>query len=564
MQPKERLRTMRIIDRAPDLILTGAQITTMDPELPEAEALAIKGELILAVGAAAEIEELAGPGTRVIRLDGRRVIPGINDTHNHLMSTGAVLNEVSLYHARSIADIQEAVARAVEQAPPGAWILGRGWDESLLAEKRFPTRYDIDEVAPNNPVVLERVWNMLLANSAALAAADIGRHTPDPPADQLYAGRIVRDEHGEPTGIFRDRAKQMIKDVIPPRTMEEREGHVRTACRAFSALGITSAAEPGLIPEQLRAFQNVRAAGDLTVRVSLCLAGWGASMEPNEEVLEERFEHIGLFSGFGDAWLRLDTIKFMPDGGMGDRTALMFEPYLDEPDNYGQFVVAEDELFRRVRWVHDRGWSIDSHTCGDRMQEIVVRAYAAAQEENPNPRIRHRIHHGYFPTARTLELMREHRIPALATIPFVTNLGESYVASVGEERAARTMPLRTYMEAGVPLALGSDSPVTTFNPFVGIYAATTRKTVTGRELGPEESISREEALRLYTATSAWVTFEDDIKGTLTPGKLADIAVLDRDLFAVSDEDLLGLASVLTIVGGQIVHDRLTGSPATGT
>ena len=547
---------MQIIDRAPELILTNAKITTMDPDLPEAGALAIKGRHILAVGSAEEIEALAGPDTRIVDLRGRRVIPGINDTHNHLMSTGAVLNEVSLYHARSITDIQEAVAKAVEDAEPGAWILGRGWDESLLAEKRFPNRQDIDEVAPNNPVVLERVWNMLLANSAALAAADIGRHTPDPPADLLYAGRIVRDHLGEPTGIFRDRAKQMIKDVVPARTMAEFEHHIRTACKAYNALGITSVAEPGLIPEQLRAFQNVRATGDLSVRVSMCLAGWGASMEPNEAVLEERFEHVGLFSGFGDEMLRLDTIKFMPDGGMGDRTALMFEHYLDEPGNFGQFVVSENELFRRVRWVHDRGWSIDSHTCGDRMQEIVVRAYADAQEANPNPNIRHRIHHGYFPTERTLEIMREHRIPALATIPFVTNLGESYVASVGEERASRTMPLRTYMDAGVPLALGSDSPVTTYNPFVGIYSATTRKTVTGRDLGPEERISREEALRLYTTTSAWVTFEDDIKGTLTPGKLADIAVLNLDLFDVCDEDLFSLRSVLTITGGEIVHDGL--------
>jgi hypothetical protein len=190
------------------------------------------------------------------------------------------------------------------------------------------------------------------------------------------------------------------------------------------------------------------------------------------------------------------------------------------------------------------------------MQEVVVSAYADAQTANPNPRIRHRIHHGYFPTEKTLEIMREHRFPALATIPFVTNLGESYVASVGEERAARTMPLRTYLEAGVPLALGSDSPVTTFNPFVGIYSATTRKTVAGRELGPEECISRAEALRLYTATSAWVTFEDDIKGTLTPGKLADLAVLNLDCFSVCDEDLFSIRSSLTIVGGEIVHDAL--------
>ncbi len=288
----------------------------------------------------------------------------------------------------------------------------------------------------------------------------------------------------------------------------------------------------------------------------MCLAGWGASMEPNEEVLEERFEHVGLFSGFGDELLRLDTIKFMPDGGMGDRTALMFEPYLDEPDNFGQFVVSESELPGGCA-----GFTIAAGRLTVTHAATVCRRLSSAptplrRKPTRNSRIRHRIHHGYFPTEKTLEIMREHRFPALATIPFVTNLGESYVASVGEERAARTMPLRTYLDAGVPLALGSDSPVTTYNPFVGIYSATTRKTVTGRELGPEECLSREEALRLYTATSAWVTFEDDIKGTLTPGKLADIAVLDRDLFVVADEELFDITSSLTVVGGQVVHDTL--------
>lgn len=543
-----------IEDRAPDLILTGGRITTLDPDLPEAEAIAIKDGKILAVGTSKAIEELAGSATTVIRLEGQRVIPGINDTHNHLLSTGAVINQVSLYDARSVRDIQERVATAAKTAPPGGWILGRGWDESLLAEKRFPTRWDLDEVAPNNPVVLDRVWNMLLTNSAAMAAADIGRTTPDPPADGLYAGRIVRDEQGEPTGVFRDRAKRLIQDAVPVKTTEQMEHEIRSACAAYNALGITSAADPGLTPDKTLAYQNVYAAGDLSVRTSMCLAGWGFA--PEEDDLLQRFADVGLFTGFGDDMLRLDTIKFMPDGGMGDRTALMYEPYLDEPDNCGQFVVTEDDLRRHIRWVHDRGWSIDCHTCGDRMQDIVIDAYANAQRENPNPRIRHRVHHAYFPTPKSLELMREFRFPALATIPFVTNLGESYVSSVGQERAAKTMPLRTYLDAGVPLALSSDSPVTTYNPFIGIYAATTRKTVTGRVLGADQCISREEALRLYTTTAAWVTFEDDIKGALSPGKLADLAVLDQDLFDVDDEQLKQLKSVLTLVGGRIVHDDL--------
>jgi predicted amidohydrolase YtcJ len=528
----------------------------MDADLPEAEAVAIKDGEILAVGAAGPVEELAGSATVVRRLGGRRVIPGINDTHNHLMSMGKVLTEVQLYDARSIDDIKERVAERVATSPPGAWITGRGWDESLLRDGRFPTRHDLDEVAPNNPVVLDRVWNMLLANTSALHAADVGRHTPDPPADQLYSGRIIRDGAGDPTGVFRDRAKRLIQDVIPLPTLSDREGFIKTACAEYNRLGITSVAEPGLFPEQLRAFQNVRRTGDLSVRVSLCLGGWGFGTTSDEETVEQRIDDTGVYTGYGDAWLRMDTVKFMPDGGVGDRTALMFEHYEGEPNNFGQFVVSERDLFRNVAWCHERGWSIDCHACGDRMIELVVRAYAAAQDARPDATIRHRVHHAYLPTAAALDLMREYRIPALATIPFIHNLGESFVTSLGEQRAARIMPLRTYLDAGVPLALGSDAPVTTHNPFVGIYSAVTRKTVYGRQLGAEECISREEALRAYTLDSAWVTFEDNIKGSIEPGKLADLAVLDRDILSVPEEEILGAMSLLTLAGGRAVHDQL--------
>lgn len=550
------MTSILIRDLAPDLVLTNGQFLTMDPDLPEAEAVAIKDGRIIAIGPRGPVEELAGPSTVVRDLAGRRVIPGINDTHNHLLSMGRVLNEVQLYAARSIEEIKELVAERVRTSPAGAWITGRGWDESLLREKRFPNRRDLDEVAPNNPVVLDRVWNMLLANTAALQAADIGRETPDPPAGMLYAGRIERDERGDPTGILRDRAKQMIKDVVPTPTAADLDHSIRTACAEYNRLGITSAADPGLYPEQIRAYDRVRRSGDLSARVSMCLAGWGFGDPAQEATVQDRIDYTGVATGAGDDWLRFDTVKFMPDGGVGDRTALMFDPYEGEPDNYGQFVVSERDLFSNVAWCHERGWSIDNHACGDRMMEMVVRAYAAAYDHRPDTTIRHRVHHAYLPTETSLHLMREYRIPALATIPFLTNLGESFVTSLGETRAAGMLPLRTYIDAGVPLALASDAPVTTHNPFVGMYSAVTRKTVYGRELGPDERISREEAIRLYTADAAWVTFEDGIKGSISPGKLADLAVLDRDVLRIDDEEIKEIAAAMTVVGGRIVHDTI--------
>ena len=544
-----------LMSLTPDLILTRGRITTMDAERPEVEALAIRGDQIIAVGSSEVIESLADDHTVIRDLAGRRAIPGINDTHNHVISMGRVLNDVQLYAARSISDIQEAIAAAVDAAPPGAWIFGRGWDESLLRDGRFPNRHDIDEVAPNNPVVLERVWNMLLANSAAMQAADVGRHTPDPPSGTLYAGRIERDANGDPTGIFRDRSKSLILSAMPQRTATDHEHAIRAACRAYNALGVTSCADPGLMPDQLQAYQNVRRAGDLTLRTSLCLAGWGfGSATEDDDDIAARIEATGVYTGFGDAWLRMDCVKFLPDGGIGDRTALMYESYLGEPDNFGQFVVSERDLFRYVSWCHDRGWSIDNHACGDRMIHLVAQAYAQAIDANPAIEVRHRIHHGYLITDEAMALLRDYRIPVLATIPFIYNLGESFVASIGEERAGQVMPLRSLLDAGVPLALGSDAPVTTYNPFVGIYAATTRRTVYGRQLGADECITREEALRAYTLDAAWVTREEDRKGSLAVGMLADIAVLDRDLFSVPDDELLEITSQLTIVGGRVAHE----------
>jgi predicted amidohydrolase YtcJ len=252
--------------------------------------------------------------------------------------------------------------------------------------------------------------------------------------------------------------------------------------------------------------------------------------------------------------LRLEGIKFMPDGGVGDRTARMFAPYLDEPDNRGTWVVEPVRLTELIRWVHDLGWSIDTHTCGDEAQETVVRAYTAAQEANPKPWLRHRVHHAYFPTTETLRLMARHKIPAVVSNPFIVNLGESFVASLGEERAARAMPLRTYLDAGIPLAGSSDSSVSDYNPWVGMYGAVTRTTVAGRMLGPEERISVREALRSYTIGGAYSTGLERIKGSIEPGKAADLVVLPHDPLKITAEDLRDARALATMVGGRWVFD----------
>jgi predicted amidohydrolase YtcJ len=406
-----------------------------------------------------------------------------------------------------------------------------------------------------NPVVLHRVWNKLTANSVAMRRAGIDRHTSNPSPDLAYSGSFERDESGEPTGLFRDRAKELIASAIPESTEPNLISAIETACRAYNAVGLTGVAEPGLYPAEMRAFHSAARKNTLTIRVDMLIAAWGFGSGDDEPLLKERIEHIGLQGGFGDELLRLEGVKFMPDGGIGDRTARMFEPYLDEPDNRGQWVVDPDELPSLVRWFHNLGFSIDSHACGDEAQERIVSEYAAAQQANPKPWLRHRVHHAYFPTAAALSLMQQHRIPAVVSNPFITNLGESFVMALGEERAANVMPMRTYLNAGVPLAGSSDSSVTDYNPWVGMYAATRRKTVTGRVLGGSECITVREALRSYTIGGAYATGRERIAGSLEPGKLADLVVLDEDPLTLPQDALTYVKPVATMLGGRWVFDR---------
>jgi len=538
---------------APELILAGGQIRTLDEARPTAPAVAIDRGRFVAVGGE-ELRSQAGPATELRELAGATIVPGLVDAHNHLLHTGAMLAQVQLYDCRSLDEILRLVAERVATTAPGAWVIGRGWDESLLAERRHPTRHDLDAAAPDNPVVLFRVWNKLTCNSPALRLAGIDRSTPDPPAGSLYAGSFERDGQGEPTGLFRDRAKELIERHLPTPDEDELVASIETACRAYNRVGITAVGEPGLWPHEIRAFHRARREGRLTVRTDMMMAGWGFGSPETEAGLEERFEGVGISGGFGDELLRLEGIKLMPDGGLGDRTARMLDPYPGGSGDRGQWVVAPDELPQRIRFCHDLGFPVDCHTCGDECQQVIVRAYAAAQEASPKPWLRHRVHHAYFPTGETLELMTRYRIPALVSSPFIRNLGESYVVSVGEERAGGVMPMRTYLDRGIPLAGSSDSPITDFDPWVGMTAAATRATVAGRVLGAGERLSAEEALRSYTVGGAYATGRELSVGSIAPGKLADLVLLDRDPLAVDPAELLAVRVEATMLGGRWVFE----------
>lgn len=530
-----------------DRLLVNGRFVTADAVFTIAEAVAIAGDRIVAVGPRQDVERLASPETMIDDLGGATVLPGLIDAHTHMLHTGTLLRNVQLYDCRSIDDVLQRVRERVNATPDGEWIVGRGWDESLLAERRYPTRWELDEAAPDHPVVLNRVWNKLVCNSRALAIAGNGRETLQPSGD-AYAGGFDIDERGEPTGLFRDNAKQLILSCVPVASRAEMIDTLAGACRAYNRVGITSAADPGLTPDEFGVYAACRAAGSLTVRSHLMVGAWG--FFPPGRDYHAMIDGLGVAAGFGDDTVRYDAVKFMVDGGIGDQTAAVSAPYL--AGGTGTMIVSEDQLLREIRWCHDRDWPVECHTCGDRAQAAVVNAILAAQDAAPKPYLRHRVHHAYMPDDATIAKMAAYGIPAVVQPGFLYGLGESFIASLGLERASGMVPARRYLDAGVPLAGSSDSSVADYNPFVGIWSSIARETAAGTVLDPSKALTREEAIRLYTSGAAYAIREESRRGTIAVGNLADFVVLDRDILTCPLEEIRAIKPTRTILGGRDV------------
>jgi predicted amidohydrolase YtcJ len=534
-----------------DLILINGRIHTCDPAKPTVSALACFGGRIVATGSDAETRVLAGPHTRVVDLAGRTAAPGFNDAHNHMLQVGLKMGRIRLDECMGIAEMVELVRERAKTTPAGEWIIGEGWNESNFAESRLPTRLDLDAATSDHPVILKRFFNMDVVNTRALAMAGVDANTPDP-----AGGKIEHLPDGSPSGVLRAAAKVLVGRLIPDPSIEECVTALERASREYHAVGITSVLDPGLMPWEMRAYQAARDAGRLPMRSALMISWHGFREQETEAELTERAAATGLYTGLGDEWLRLNGLKMAVDGGTTSHTAWMFEPFIGESVVRDYNRLDADDLLRFFTAGHELGWDIGIHAIGDRAHHESAKAFAAMLERTAVKREhRHNLIHAYFATEESLQHMVRHQIAAVIQPTFIYYEGDDLFRDVGDRLAHQYKPMRTYLDRGIPVIATSDIPSTVgFNPAVGLYALVTRRTHKGTLIAPQEAVTRAEALRAYTASSPWLTREENIKGRLMPGMLADVAVLDRDYFTCPYEEIKEMRVLMTVLGGNVVHE----------
>ncbi|NAZ77747.1 amidohydrolase family protein [Kineococcus sp. T13] len=552
---------------AADTVLLNGQVVTLDHCGTIATALAVRDGAIVDVGDDAAVRRWVGRRTRIIDLQGRTAVPGINDSHLHLVRTGLAMPprtiDVGDAVGRSIADVAAAVAAAVTQAAPGAWIRGKGWNEDLFTEGRAPVRQDLDAVAPDNPVVLLDWSNhQLWVNSKALQLAGVTASTPVP-----AGGVVVLDASGTPTGVLRETAMALVNSKVPAFTREEQRAAIEDAAAAVARLGITSCTEPGIGDLTRSLYEEMAREASLPLRVTALLSRPDDTYPVSAEQVREL---LAAYRPAGDdvdpRLFAVQGVKLRADGvPIASRTAFMREPYVGGGRGSLVTVGADeaakiDELGAMVRLVHQAGHQVGTHATGDAAIDAVAAAYADALREGSGRNLRHYVIHGDFARPETLQLLAEHHLAVNFNPAIKSLIADTQPGVVGEQRAAYQVPLATAKKAGVVVGLSSDSPNVSPDWRLGIQGALLRQGESGTVSGPEQRIGFHDALRAYTLAGAWQDHAESWKGSLEVGKVADVCVLgervldDDGELRVPVEQFHEVPIALTLLGGGVVHD----------
>lgn len=530
-------------DLCADLALIKGTVITVNGNGAAAEAVAVKGDWVLRVGSTEYVMEAAGPSTEVHDLGGLTVLPGLIDSHMHPGgSWGAYLvrGVACGPDFTSMKEMLGAVRRKAVETPKGGWVLGYSMDDVRMG--RYPALDELDGAAPDNPLYIQRRdGHNGVANSLALKLAGVTRDTPDPPH-----GRIERDEEGNPTGLLREAAKDLVYYKLPPYTEDEFYRGLQLVYDECIRLGLTSIHASMVSPAEFRAMQRLRREGRIKVRTAVHLSG-------RDKGMVEGAIAMGLMTPFGDEWLKVTEAEWVFDTSTSGRTAAYYEPYVGEPGNTGILLYDQDDIERRVWEAHEAGIRVGLDGVGDRGIDRALDAIEKALKRKPRPDHRHRIEHCCYVTPSIQDRLLDLEVIDASATGFLHDLGDAYEANRGDEAMKYMWPHRTLIDRGIHAPGHCDASICTPNPWYGIYGMVTRKTSGGRVLYTPEAVTPLEAIRAYSIDGAYAAWEENIKGSIEEGKLADLVVVDRNPLEIDADDLKNVKTLLTVVGGKIMY-----------
>jgi hypothetical protein len=518
----------------PKLAILNANVVTLDAKRPRAEAIATQDGKIVAVGSNRQIRKHVDNTTKSIDAKGKMVVPGFVDCHVHMTGFGQFLETLDLRNADSIKEVQQKLRKYAQKNSRNGWILGGRWDQERFSEKRYPTRWDLDAVVKDKPVLLSRVCgHIAVANRKALQLAGITEKTV------IDSGKVDLDEAtGEPNGILRENALKLVWKAVPKPSQEEIEEACFSACKGAVKAGLTCVHWLLGSSSELRAIQKLHSEGKLPLRVYL-----GIPIELLDELIS-----IGLVTGFGNDMVKIGFVKILADGSLGGRTAALIEPYADRPQTSGMMLYTQEKLNQLISEANAAGLQIATHAIGDRTMEAVLTAYEKALKEHPRKDHRHRIEHCSVLNPRLIKRMK--RLDLIASVQPHFVFSDFWATDrVGKKRARWVYPFKSLLKEGLVVVSSSDCPVEPIDPVLGVWAAVARKSF------PEESLTVEEALKTYSLNSAYASFDEDKRGTIEVGKLADFTILSEDLFKIKPDEIRNVKVEMTIVDGKIVYSR---------
>lgn len=537
-----------------DSIYINGNIYTVDDDFTTATAMAVKGDRILYVGDQEGAEAYLGAGTQVTDLEGNTVLPGLIEGHMHISNLGENHLKLDCYF-KSKEDILEMVRQAAEAAEPGQWIQGSGWLDTLWETPGYPTKEELDAVAPDNPVILIRSDNhMCWVNSKALELAGITKDTPDP-----QGGKILKTDDGELWGCLTDTAINLVRDLVPAYTVEEQQQALLLAQEQLFSYGFTSAVNAGTTVQGLENFKALYESGEMKLRTYPMIMLTTDLTSPEAEYIRTHAPSEELY----DNRMLVRGVKIVGDGSLGSRSSAMLEDYSDAPGTKGEYRFTDEQMYEAVKLAYDNGYQTGVHAIGDGTNHQVLNAYERVMEENPREDARLRIEHFQIITAE--DMQRALDMGILPAMQFTHATSDLTMAEdrIGSERIKTAYAWRTVLDAGSIIIGGSDAPVEKVNPFHGLYAGVTRMTRAGEPEGgwyPEQKVTREEALRAFTIWAAYGQFEEDLKGSLEPGKLADFIIIDRDYMTCPEADIKDIQVLATYVGNELVYTKDTSAP----